>query len=203
MPKSRAAPFTGCDGTKTAAANVNLTVSPPTISPASQNLSGQTGQAVAPTTVFTPAGLTTSITYSVSPDLPAGLRLNTTTGVISGTPSEEQASLTYTITASDGTRSAASTVNIAIAAGGGSGGGGGGGNSGLPDTGTSLRIVGITLGSALMLYIAGIFIFRGRRQLGFAADETAAANNEKRKGSRGSCLGTLFNAALSGVFSFG
>jgi hypothetical protein len=60
-------------------------------------------------------------------------------------------------------------VNIAIAAGGGSGGGGGGGNSGLPDTGTSLRIVSITLGSALMLYIAGIFIFRGRRQLGFAA----------------------------------
>jgi hypothetical protein len=94
-------------------------------------------------------------------------------------------------------------VNIAIAAGGGSGGGGGGGNSGLPDTGTSLRIVGITLGSALMLYIAGIFIFRGRRQLGFAADETAAANNEKRKGSRGSCLGTLFNAALPDVFSFG
>ena len=35
------------------------------------------------------------------------------------------------------------------------------------------------------------------------ADETAAANNEKRKGSRGSCLGTLFNAALPDVFSFG
>jgi hypothetical protein len=33
----------------------------------------------------------------------------------------------------------------------------------------SLRILGITLGSALMLYIAGLFVFRGRRQLGFAA----------------------------------
>jgi hypothetical protein len=29
--------------------------------------------------------------------------------------------------------------------------------------------VGITLGSALMLYLAGLFVFRGRRQLGFAA----------------------------------
>jgi hypothetical protein len=64
--------------------------------------------------------------------------------------------------------------------GGGSGGGGSGGgdsggsdsdgaSSGLPNTGMSLRILGITLGSALMLYIAGLFVFRGRRQLGFAA----------------------------------
>jgi uncharacterized membrane protein YdjX (TVP38/TMEM64 family) len=30
-------------------------------------------------------------------------------------------------------------------------------------------IIGITLGSALMFYIAGLFVFRGRRQLGFAA----------------------------------
>jgi hypothetical protein len=79
-------------------------------------------------------------------------------------------------------------VNIAIIAGGGSGGGGSGGgsgdggsggdsggsdsdgaSSGLPNTGMSLRILGITLGSALMLYIAGLFVFRGRRQLGFAA----------------------------------
>jgi hypothetical protein len=68
-------------------------------------------------------------------------------------------------------------VNIAIAAGGGSGGGSGGSggsdsggaSSGLPNTGTSLVIIGITLGSALMFYIAGLFIFRGRRQLGFAA----------------------------------
>jgi hypothetical protein len=75
-------------------------------------------------------------------------------------------------------------VNIAIAAGDGSGGGSGGsdggsetgGNSGLPDTGMSLRILGITLGSALMLYLAGLFIFRGRRQLGFVAvNEKVAA----------------------------
>jgi hypothetical protein len=112
----------------------------------------------------------------VSPDLPAGLTLNTSTGVVSGTPTAVQSSLSYTITASSGGSSATSTVSISIAAAGGGGGGGGGGgsdsggaNSGLPDTGISLRILGITLGSALMLYIAGVFVFRGRRQLGFAA----------------------------------
>ena len=162
--------ITASDGTKTATAGVTVTVtvSPPAISPASQDVSGQAGKAITPTTPFTPAGLTAPITYSVSPDLPAGLTLNTSTGVISGTPTAEQSSLTYTIRASGGGFTADSTVNIAIAAGGGSGGGTGG-DSGLPDTGTSLKIVGITLGSALVLYLAGLFIFRGRRQLGFIA----------------------------------
>jgi len=85
--------------------------------------------------------------------------------VISGTPDAEQSALTYTITASDGTSTATADVSITIAAAGG----GGGGNSGLPDTGTSLKIAGIVLGTSLVLYLAGLFIFRGRRQLGFLA----------------------------------
>jgi hypothetical protein len=156
--------------------SINVTNTPPSLSPSTQTLSGTAGEAVTPTTAFTPTGLTAPITFSVSPDLPAGLTLNTSTGVISGTPTAVQSSLSYTITASSGGSSATSTVSISIAAAGGGGGGGGGGgsdsggaNSGLPDTGISLRILGITLGSALMLYIAGVFIFRGRRQLGFAA----------------------------------
>jgi len=44
--------------------------------------------------------------------------------------------------------------------------------SGLPDTGTSLKIVGITLGSTLMLFLAGLFVFRGRRSLGLLAVNT-------------------------------
>jgi hypothetical protein len=156
--------------------SINVTNTPPSLSPSTQTLSGTAGEAVTPTTAFTPTGLTAPITFSVSPDLPAGLTLNTSTGVISGTPTAVQSSLSYTITASSGGSSATSTVSISIAAAGGGGGGGGGGgsdsggaNSGLPDTGISLRILGITLGSALMLYIAGVFVFRGRRQLGFAA----------------------------------
>jgi hypothetical protein len=140
------------------------------LSPGSLNVEYYVGTAITPTPAFTTTGLTAPITFSVSPDLPAGLTLNPATGVISGTPEAEQSFLTYTITASDGTFTATARANIGVSAsGGGGGGGGGGGNSGLPDTGTSLRIVGITLGSALMLYIAGLFIFRGRRQLGFAA----------------------------------
>jgi hypothetical protein len=153
---------------------------PPSLSPATQTVSGTTGSAITPTSALTPTGLTAPITYSVSPGLPDGLTLNASTGVISGTPTAVQSSLSYTITASSGGASATSTVSISIAAAGGggsggSGGGGGGGSdsggasSGLPDTGMSLRILGITLGSALMLYIAGLFVFRGRRQLGFAA----------------------------------
>jgi hypothetical protein len=143
----------------------NVTVSSAIISPATQNLSGNAGAAITPTTPFTPQGLTAPITYSISPALPDGLSINPQSGVVSGTPKNQQDALTYTITASDGSKSATAQVTITIAAASG----GGGSNSGLPDTGTSLRIVGITLGSALMLYIAGIFIFRGRRQLGFAA----------------------------------
>ncbi|EHP1587610.1 putative Ig domain-containing protein, partial [Salmonella enterica] len=48
-----------------------------------------------------------ALTYSVSPALPAGLGLNSTNGVISGTPSAESPGTTYTMTVRDG-RSAAS-----------------------------------------------------------------------------------------------
>jgi gliding motility-associated-like protein len=41
------------------------------------------------------------VSYSVSPALPAGLSLNTTTGVISGTPTAVTAQATYTITATN------------------------------------------------------------------------------------------------------
>ena len=43
----------------------------------------------------------TPTAYSVSPSLPAGLSLNTTTGVITGTPTAATASATYTVTASN------------------------------------------------------------------------------------------------------
>jgi hypothetical protein len=154
---------------KDVSASINVTNNPPALSPATQTLSGTAGTAITPTTPFTPTGLTAPIVYTVTPILPAGLTLDTDTGVISGTPNAEQSALTYTITASDGTFSATADVSITIAAAGGGGGGGGGGNSGLPDTGTSIKIGGIVLGTSLILYLAGLFIFRGRRQLGFLA----------------------------------
>jgi hypothetical protein len=52
--------------------------------------------------------------YSVSPALPAGLSLDTTTGVISGTPTTLQSATNYTVTATNGTGSSASTLSIAV-----------------------------------------------------------------------------------------
>lgn len=50
--------------------------------------------------------------YSVSPALPAGLSLNTTTGVISGTPTTQQGFANYTVTATNAAGS--TTVSISI-----------------------------------------------------------------------------------------
>jgi uncharacterized membrane protein YgcG len=167
------------------------------LTPASSSISGTVGSPITPLT-FTPTGLRGAVTYSAV-GLPAGLSINPSTGVVSGTPLAGQAELSYTITAQGSDSGVASTaVTITISegsggggsggggsggggsggggsGGGGSGGGGSGGSdsgaasSGLPNTGTSLAIVGITLGSAVLLYIFALFIFRGRRQLGFAA----------------------------------
>ena len=167
------------------------------LAPSAGSISGTVGSAITPIT-FTPTGLRGTVTYSAV-GLPAGLSIDPSTGVVSGTPLVGQAELSYTITAR-GSDSGVATTTVVITidedggsgggdgdggSGGGDGDGGSGGGdsgggdsgagdsggvtSGLPDTGTSLRILGITLGSALMLYIAGLFVFRGRRQLGFAA----------------------------------
>jgi hypothetical protein len=58
-----------------------------------------TGNAVSITPVLGAVG-DTPVTWSVTPALPAGLTLNTTTGVISGTPTGVVTSTQYTVTAS-------------------------------------------------------------------------------------------------------
>jgi hypothetical protein len=52
--------------------------------------------------------------YSISPALQAGLTLNTTTGVISGTPTTAVAATTYTVTASNSAGSTSTTISMAI-----------------------------------------------------------------------------------------
>jgi hypothetical protein len=56
-------------------------------------------------TSLTPTVTGTVTSYSVSPALPSGLTLNTTTGVMSGTPTATAAQATYTITATNATGS--------------------------------------------------------------------------------------------------
>ncbi|MBU6245394.1 MAG: putative Ig domain-containing protein, partial [Actinomycetales bacterium] len=123
--------ITGTGATSgTATATVAITIAAgPSLSPASQTVSGPPGSAITPTTAFTPTGFTGSVTYAVSPALPSGLTLSSSTGVISGTPTGVSSG-TYTITGTGATSgSATATVVITISAGGGGGGGASGGGA--------------------------------------------------------------------------
>ncbi len=52
--------------------------------------------------------------YSISPDLPAGLTFNTSTGAISGTPTAIASPAAYTVTASNSAGSTSATVKVAV-----------------------------------------------------------------------------------------
>ena len=94
---------------------VDVSCRPPAMSPSTQTVSGTAGVTISPTTAFTTTRFVGSVSYSVtSGTLPAGLLLDSSTGVISGTPSAAS-SATLTITASDGTQSATSSVVFSIA----------------------------------------------------------------------------------------
>ena len=71
----------------------------------------QMGQAI---TALSPTVTGTVASYSVAPALPAGLSLNTTTGVISGTATAVAASASYVVTATNSGGSTTATVVIAV-----------------------------------------------------------------------------------------
>jgi hypothetical protein len=56
----------------------------------------------------------TIASYAISPSAPAGLAFNTTTGVLSGTPSSTQSATAYTITASNASGSASRTFTLTV-----------------------------------------------------------------------------------------
>ena len=91
---------------------VNAAVPPPSSLVYPQmTITATIGQAISSDTP-TLTGTVTS--YSVSPALPAGLSLNTTTGVISGTPTATAASATYTVTGTNSAGSASATIQITV-----------------------------------------------------------------------------------------
>jgi hypothetical protein len=67
--------------------------------------------AIAP---VTPAVMGTADTFSVTPALPAGISINSTTGVLSGTPSIASASQTYTVTATNQFGSISTTLTFGV-----------------------------------------------------------------------------------------
>ena len=75
------------------------------------SVSGVVGTAI---TNMTPTVTGTITNYSVSPTLPAGLAIDSTTGVISGTPTAVATSASYTVTASNAGGSTAANVTISV-----------------------------------------------------------------------------------------
>ncbi|MCE5419163.1 MAG: putative Ig domain-containing protein, partial [Acidithiobacillus sp.] len=91
---------------------VNLPAAPSGLSYSTSPASYTVGVAITPNTPTSSGGAATS--YSVSPALPAGLSLNPTTGVISGTPTAVTATATYVVTASNAGGSTTANLSITV-----------------------------------------------------------------------------------------
>ena len=105
--------ITASDGTNSLTAKVTITiVNFPSISPAVQSIVAKVGTAITSSTPYVPSNFTGTVTYSISPALPAGLTFSTFTGVISGTPTVAVATVNETVTATDGTNTATARITI-------------------------------------------------------------------------------------------
>lgn len=99
-------------GSTTAQILITVNNSAPVSLSYSTPLAVYTKYSVIPNNVPTVTGTVTS--WSVSPALPAGLVLNTTTGVISGTPTDSQSAVIYTITATNLNGSTTATISMTV-----------------------------------------------------------------------------------------
>lgn len=89
-------------------------------------------------TVNKPSVTGTVTSWSVAPDLPKGLILNTTTGEITGTPEVVQAEKSYTITATNSGGSISTTITIQV--------------NGVPPSGLAYNPSTCTLGKKLQIF---------------------------------------------------
>ena len=104
---------TNAGGTATATLTIQVNdIAPSTITYPSSSLTLTKGTLMTTATPTTSGGTPTS--WSVSPSLPAGLALSSTTGAISGTPTAASSSASYTITANNSGGSATATLTILV-----------------------------------------------------------------------------------------
>jgi len=94
--------------------NCSVIVSPPVINYTPNTNSYTTGTVIANKTPGNTGGAATS--YSISPSLSSGLSFNTSTGVISGTPTATNGGTTYTVTANNSGGSGSTTIGITVTA---------------------------------------------------------------------------------------
>lgn len=101
----------GCGGGSSSTSLGNQTTPPTNLGYPQQTVTATVGDAIS---VDTPTVSGTVSSYAVSPALPAGLSLSTSSGAISGTPTATSAKASYTITASNSGGSTAATVQITV-----------------------------------------------------------------------------------------
>lgn len=106
--------ITATNAAGSASTTVNLTVndSAPNISYSPTTYTYSTGATISAVTPINSGGTPTS--YSISAPLPAGLSFNTSTGVISGTPTATSPATNYTITATNTTGTSSATIKISV-----------------------------------------------------------------------------------------
>jgi hypothetical protein len=106
---------TGTNAAASAMATINITVNASLQAPSNLSyttpVTYTTGTAITANTP-TVTGLVTA--WTISPALPAGLGFNSTSGVISGTPTSVQSATNYTVTASNSAGNTQATVNITV-----------------------------------------------------------------------------------------
>jgi uncharacterized delta-60 repeat protein len=108
--------ITATNTSGTAQRTFTLTVGPiaPAFTLSSSSESRTVNTAISGYTISSTGG--TIASYAISPAAPAGLTFNTTTGLLSGTPTEVAASTAYTITATNATSSTTQTFTLTVTA---------------------------------------------------------------------------------------
>lgn len=86
----------------------------PTLTPATQTATVSVGSVITATTALVSTEIAGTKTFTITPALPAGLSLSSTTGVVSGTPTVSLSATTFSIVASDGTSSAMATLALTV-----------------------------------------------------------------------------------------
>jgi len=103
-------------GSTTATVQITVTAAvaaPSNLSYPAPTIAAVSGAAIA---TDTPTVVGTVTSWSISPSLPTGLTLNTTTGAIGGTPTVVAASSSYTVTAANAGGSATAALQIGVVA---------------------------------------------------------------------------------------